>query len=113
MTPADRRKLLRRHPRITYQAMTQTCDGYRWSRMPLKALWADMPGHRPGLMEKYRCRNAAHWVFTALAPRGSYDMPARSGTYCMSHLYSQLFYMNEWDRFRDWVERQLAREKMK
>jgi hypothetical protein len=108
--PAWRRALLARHPRIEYQTMTQTCDGYRWSRMPLKAIWADVRGYDPSLKERHRCRNAAHWVFRALKPRGKYDFPAHDGVYCMSHLFSQLHSPSEWDRFCDWVDRQLVLE---
>ena len=53
------------------------CDGYRWSQMPLKAVYD------PVLKEKYRCRNDGHWKFKAL--KRSY---ARDGTYCFAHLHS-------------------------
>lgn len=107
---AWRRAFLARHPRISYQVMAQTCDGYRWSRMPLKALFADMRGYDLSLRERYRCRNTAHWTFSALKPRGSYDFPAHDGVYCLSHLYSELHHPREWEHFRRWVERQLVLE---
>lgn len=102
-----RRDFLRRHPRIRYQVMTQTCDGYRWGRMPLKALFADMPGYDSSLKERYRCRVPAHWVFRALKPRGGWDTMAHDGVYCTAHLYSELEHPREWEHFRHWVVRQV------
>jgi hypothetical protein len=73
-----------RLPWVTRLEKTQSCDGYRWSHMPLKALYkmGDKPPV-PGLKEKYRCKNRARWKFRALR-----NSSAKSGVYCWSHLIS-------------------------
>jgi hypothetical protein len=69
-----------RLPWVTRLERTRACDGYRWTHMPLKAL------RDPDVLERYRCRGRARWVFTALKVRH----PATDGTYCWSHLLTQL-----------------------
>jgi hypothetical protein len=81
------------------------CDGYRWSQMPVKAVW-NKDGTRadPALKEKYRCKNKAKWHFTALKRD---EFSAKSGDYCHSHLFAAGFYgsMDEDARLNRWVKR--------
>ena len=101
-----RKQILLRHPRVKFVPGRNVCDGYRWSQVPLKALFADMRGYDPVLKEKYRCKNAAHYDFTALKARNEWDIVADSGVYCWSHLMSQLDHMNEWSHFVRWWDKQ-------
>lgn len=80
-TPQERRELRLEFLQFLYYVKRVTkpvpCTGYRWSKMPLKAVY------NLELREKYRCKNLAYWRFTAL--KKSY---AKDGIYCMSHLYA-------------------------
>ena len=71
--------LISRLPWVTRLERTTDCDGYRWSRMPLKALGDTF------LMSKYKCRASARWQFRA--DRRA-QVPASDGTYCWAHLWS-------------------------
>ena len=85
MTPQERRAFLEFLPFVKRLKVSQPCEGLRWGKMPLKAIYRHGPGNtlEPTGTEKYRCKNAAYWKFTALK-----KSRARDGVYCMSHLYS-------------------------
>ncbi len=91
-------------PWVDREALGGTCDGYRWSHMPGKAL------RDPAVLEKYRCRNTAHWRFTALeAVPGTAQAPhlgtGTSGLYCWPHLMVQTGRMAEEERIRVHLEK--------
>lgn len=74
------------------------CDDYRWSHMPLKAVY------NPELKERYRCKNTAVWRFTSSKrkTRGYVNFKGRDGVYCWTHLNSQLDAMDELKRANTW-----------
>jgi len=86
MTP--RMQLVARLPWVTRLDEAHPCDGYRWSHMPLKAIY----GRRgqppdPAELEKYRCRKSAWWKFEAIFP-STREAQAPDGIYCWQHLFS-------------------------
>lgn len=101
-----RTELIARVPWVERLDLPVTCDQYRWSAMPLKAVY------RPklGLKEKYRCKNHAYWKLTGLdsgSPINKFDSlhMGKSGVYCYSHFVNQAFIPDlEWARWQAWCE---------
>lgn len=92
-----------RLPWVTHLSKSQPCDGLRYNAMPGKATRRWGPGgiNPPTGVDKYRCKNPAHWRFRALK-----TSMATSGVYCWSHLWScGLMEMAENDRMMRWLER--------
>lgn len=79
------------------------CEGYRWSSMPLKAVY-DLE-----LRETYRCKKAARWRYRYLVWRGS-GKSAEVRKMCWTHLMHAGFCygMDEEQRFDRWWRRHLA-----
>jgi hypothetical protein len=100
MTPKQRRAFLESIPWITRLKNSTTCDGLRWGRMPLKAIYNHGPNRilPPTGTDPYKCKNPAYWKFKALK-----RSHARDGIYCVAHLYSQLHNMDEDKRIRRWI----------
>lgn len=76
---------------------TDQCNGYRWSQMPMKAIW------NPVLKEKYRCKNRGHYRFKAL--KRVVWQPADNGDYCWSHLFVEIYHPDELIRAERWFKR--------
>jgi hypothetical protein len=93
-------------PWVAYLRGRHTCTGFM-ADTPLKAIFT-MHGHPPAGLGDHRCKNAAHWRFTALTPSpGTVSLPpwASDGVYCWSHLFSRGLHatMGESDRFERWL----------
>lgn len=97
---AQRYAVARQVPWVRHHDMPAPCSAIT-SRTPLKALWS-MHGSPPVGLDKYRCKNPAHWRFRAL--KRSF---ARDGDYCWMHLLLKGFFMDptEADRFDRWYKR--------
>lgn len=70
--------------------------------MPLRAIhqWGSRDNPKPPIgKEKWRCKNAAHWRYCAKR-----NSDGKSGIYCQSHLWSQIYTNVEYDRFMKWRE---------
>jgi hypothetical protein len=66
---------------------------------PLKAIYR--MGNKPPVgIDKYRCKNRAHWKFRALK-----KSQARDGVYCWAHLLSRGIYGDdvEYQRLKTWI----------
>jgi hypothetical protein len=103
------KRILARVPWIRKLSIGTRCDGIKWSKVPLKAVYA-IAGRKPtGITDQYRCRNMAHWKFTAL--KTSKMHPATSGTYCWQHLMNLGIYYNseETTRFQEWMAHEAER----
>lgn len=66
------------------------CEGIRWGRVPMKAVWHPKTYERQPveMLEPYRCKNQAHWSYRFLAswtPTGYREQTKR---FCSSHLYA-------------------------
>lgn len=61
------------------------CDGYRWGKMPMKAIYG--PNAKES-MEKYRCRRRAFWSYKRLPARkwGGVRGAGKTERYCWSHM---------------------------
>lgn len=106
MNRQERQAVIKRHPRISYKSDKVQCEGYTWSRMPMKALWNKDGSRADGtLQEQYRCKNNGHWKFRALRSKNSM-FDAKDGLYCWSHLMTQVFTYTESDAFYRWLDRQ-------
>jgi hypothetical protein len=95
---AIRRQKILQLPWVKYLEKGQPCQGIKWGKVALNDLY-DMgrggkrPARDPQLKDpKFHCKNIAHWKFTASRKGGKYDHRAKSGVYCMSHLYAQGIY---------------------
>jgi len=98
LTVAERSRradFLKRLPWIKWLKEGRTCDGYRYNRMPVKAM------HDSELKEKYRCKNPAHWKYKTLKKSWAED-----GVYCMAHLYANCIWdMHEMARVERWIQK--------
>lgn len=99
MTRQQRTALLKRVPWITYLDKAKSCDGVRWNKVPLKAIYP-MNGKPAEGIEKWRCKAPARWKFTALRKKDSGGMRSTSGTFCRVHLHQQATYYSELERER-------------
>ncbi|SRR5258706_9231232 len=104
LTSIERRELFSACPWIYRLKVSDRCDDYKWSKMPLKAVYS-MHGREPTGMEQYRCKNRAWWEFRALK-RGT-PMPAKDGMYCWMHLIHHAIHYNpeEQRRFDRWYKK--------
>lgn len=102
MTPKQRRAYLESIPWIKRLKIALPCDGFRYSKMPLKAIYPHGPKRSlpPTGTDQYRCKSIAYWKFKALKRSGAED-----GVYCMSHLYNQMSHMGEYERVNRWITR--------
>lgn len=103
LTKAERIHITESIPWVKVVKRDIPCDGIRWNKVPLKALY-DHGGKPATGLDKYRCKNKAKWSFRALKRP---QFPARDGNYCWSHLHSSgLFYNNEeTQRFERWYQK--------
>lgn len=64
------------------------CEGIRWNRVPMKAVWHPKTHKRQPveMLEPYRCKNQAQWSYRFLA--GSYRYREQTKRFCSSHLYA-------------------------
>lgn len=76
--------LLQNHPRVTYLKRARPCTEMRGGA-PVKAYWKRDGSRQTDetIIAKWRCKNPAHWKFTALK-RARYS---KNGVMCFSHLY--------------------------
>lgn len=100
-----RTELIVRVPWVERLDVPVTCDQYRWSAMPMKAV------HNPVLKEKYRCKVGARWKFTGLKLKSKKDvwhehvLVGKSGIYCYSHFVNEAFIPErEWERWQKWCD---------
>lgn len=98
-----RREFLLGMPFVTWVKKAQRCEGIKWGEVPLKALYNHGPNRSlpPEGLEKYRCKLNGHYKFRAR--RVKYP-ESKSGTYCMQHLYTQLWTNTEQPRFTAYYE---------
>ena len=71
------------------------CEGIRWSTVAMKDIYpsgprADQVPAR-GFQDRSLCKNKGWYKFKALRPRGAFAYEAKSGTYCWSHLMTQIY----------------------
>lgn len=102
LTREERKAILASIPWVDRLEKPKPCEGYRWSSMPLKAIYT-MGGKPPVGKEKWRCKKLAHWRFRA--KRNSW---AKTGNYCWSHLFSSGLHHDqiESDRLDEWMKGQ-------
>jgi hypothetical protein len=96
---STRRIFLEKVPWIKRLKNSTTCDSTRHNA-PLK-LYTGTDEQRAEITLRFACRAIAYWRFTAL--RNS--RYAKSGTYCMSHLYTQMEDEREAARLSKWHKR--------
>jgi hypothetical protein len=96
-----RKEILAKVPWVKTLATHVRCEAYRWSDMPLRALYPWGPGnlYPPVGKDKWRCKKMASWHFTA-----SKRSRATSGNYCWHHImYSGISHDEiEFTRFDRW-----------
>lgn len=87
MTPEERKEWLKTLPFVTWRKKAKDCEGVKWSKVPMKAVWHPKTHRRQpeSMLDPYRCRRPGHWQFKSLKRSLSKD-----GTYCMAHLFQQL-----------------------
>lgn len=83
---------------------TERCEGVKWGTVALCDLYAR--GDRParGIQERSKCKRKGWWQFVAAKPRDPYDHPGDTGTYCWTHLVSQLLMPAEHRRNQEWLD---------
>jgi len=101
MTPKQRREFVASLPWVKRLKTPVACDGLLYSKMPLRALYYHGPKRSlpPTGTDPYKCKKVAYWKFKALKKSW-----AKDGTFCMSHLFSQID-MDEQDRMDRWIIR--------
>lgn len=87
-----RTELVELLPWVTRLARSRPCDGYRWSRMPQRAV------RDAELRQEFRCRSLASWRYVTSRGRWS----GKSGSYCWNHLVDQLEHASDRRRNRGW-----------
>jgi hypothetical protein len=98
-----RKEWLKGLPFVTWQKEVKDCDGIKWNKVPMKAVWHPKTHKRQPeeMLDPYRCQNAAHWKFKSLK-----RSDAKDGVYCMDHLLQQMTHNREYERsMRYWRER--------
>lgn len=81
------------------------CEDYRHSKISLKHIHS--MGDRPpeGIPESARCKNKAHYRYTASRKRDDYG---KTGNYCWPHTVSMLY--ADWHRYDEWRKDQKSDE---
>lgn len=79
MSKLTRLEILEEMPWVEKLGARTSCDGYRWSKMPIEGARDET------IREQFACRAFAYWRFTALPESGT-----KSGVYCFQHLMTLL-----------------------
>lgn len=74
------------------------CDGVVWKRVSQRRGYGSAHS---------KCKNKAHWRFTALRARKIDWMGSKTGNYCFSHVWTQIYDSGREDqRFIEWNNEQ-------
>lgn len=95
-------------PWIKRLKKSTTCDGLKYSRMPLKALYRHGPKRSlpPTGVEPYRCKSPAYYHFKGLKSATAWGTPDQTGNYCWNHLIYQAMGSPEHEiRIERWIKR--------
>ncbi len=101
---STRREFLESVPWIKRLKNPTTCDSIKHSA-PLKTYFGSDEQRAESAL-KYACKAIAYWKFTALRS----SRFSKSGTYCMSHLYTMLEEEKEAIRLTKWHNRYINTE---
>lgn len=84
------------------------CDGIKWGTVALKDLYEHGPRSNPsparGIQERSKCKRRGEWQYVAAKPRDPYTHVATSGTYCWTHMWSEILnHPTDYARYMRWI----------
>jgi hypothetical protein len=107
MPLADRKEILKTHPRVTFHEKTTPCTGFSVCRTSVALYHHKDPEVRAAKADKARCKKFARWRFKALGKSW-----AKDGDFCLSHLIHQglMADMTESAAFERWYDRKYGKD---